>query len=823
MFIRKFKFNFKYILIIIILAVIFDNFIVLITSLFTLQKVQSQTQKFQEKKIFDLTNKEYRKKIVFDLKNNETLKDFQIFLKLDTLSLIKEGKLSFDCGNLRFTDSDGKTEIPYWIKSGCGENDTQIWLRIPEITPRTKKTIYVYYDNAYKPSASNFDNVFITNNNLMGWYFFDNLKVITDLSMNKNNANTIGLDYEMISPEMKLEDCENRNRCFAYLDNWGYKDGWTDRPDAYFEIPSKGLNFDKSQGSIEMWIKPDNVKSGKYQRLIIDTNWDIELGINPYGDLYFYPAQAPKNNYNLIKNPLKNNKWNHIVVTWNFNNKEVNFYINGEKKKNDVNNVSKYWKRIARTGDWRVGGTSLNWETTTGNSSYIETAFVGYIDGLRIYSKALNNQEIKAAYRYNGSNLRYPTIFFGEEELISEEKQINQDFDLSTIKNINLTDKINISSCYVWPFPYYTEWKYIDPLSNEYLFLESKNPDPDYYSPIFGVESHFFPYEGTPVKFKDHFLLLYVGLEINNPQLVKDIKISFSKYYSYEDEYRKGKINKYFEKLIPKSYACGPYGNYKLIGSSELSLIGEKDGVYWYALRDPIFFDKEESVMQLSYKPTGEEGKLSIRVADMVFIDKDKKFVRPSLLKYTDIVLPYIFDEGSSNCSPYNKYLVYLAKEEKGNIVFRQNSDMQTLDLSFENIGKDSITIDNQSIWNIKNKSISWIVKDIKIQDSSGNIISKISLDEIKNKILGKQIETNQSIKIPIVSLKDLQKNKFYYIVIGTGGEYKGEKITNQNRIIKWSFVYSPYYYPQFYKDDNLYIYRIKITQDDSIIFDEIR
>lgn len=481
-------------------------------------------EKPKETEIAKLENRLYRKEITFDLKNTETLKNFQISLKLDALSLIREEKLSLDCGNIRFTDSDKETEIPYWIKGKCGENNTEIWLRVPEILPNSKKTIYVYYGNETKSSTSNFDEVFKTNNFLLGWYYFSELKV-TDLSMSKNNGKIFGLDYELISSKMTL-DCENENGCFVFLDNWGREWEWTDIPDAYFEIPSEKLNFNKLQGSIEMWVKPKNARSGKYQRLVVDSNWEIELGINPNGDLYFYPAQAPKDNYNMINNPLKNDEWNHIIVTWNFENKEVIFYINGEKKKNDVENVPRYWKEMAKIGNLQIGGTSLG----------IESAFVGYIDGVRIYNKALDSKEAKMAYKYNRRNIRYPTISFGAEELISVEELKDTVFDPSIVENITMTDKIKIGTCYATPlhigYRYYpSEGKYINPSTKEAFFLIHRSKDEDL--PIFGVPSHFFPYEGAFVKFEDAFLLSYIGLEINNPKLIKDLKIEFKKVKSY--------------------------------------------------------------------------------------------------------------------------------------------------------------------------------------------------------------------------------------------------------------------------------------------------
>ncbi len=789
------KTNWKYILIVVTLSVIVGGAIS-----WYYWSLLKEREPLIEKELAELENRQYRREIVFNLENDEVLKNFQISLHLDTLSLIRERKLSLDCGNIRFTDSDEETEIPYWIKGDCGEKDTEIWLRVPEILPDSEKSIYVYYGNESKPSASNFDEVFKTNDDLLGWYYFDELKrrAVTDLSMNKNDGNIAEFSPYDWPSKMKLL-CENKHRCFIFLDNWGEREEWTDIPDAYFELPARGLDFDKSQGSIEIWVKPDNAESGKYQRLVIDTNWQIELGINPRGDLYFYPAQAPKDNYNIISRPLKNNEWNHLIVTWNFETKEVTFYINGEKRKNDIENVPEYWEEIAQTGNWQVGGTNLD----------IESAFVGILDGLRIYGRALDDEEVKAAYRYNGRTARYPTISWGKEELILVKRMLGETFDPLLIKNIDLTDKIYLDTCYATPLKgmyrwagYPTREKYIDQATGEHLFLISKHLDE--YIPILGVPSHFFPYEGAGTEIKNSFLVSYIGLEINNLRLVKDLRIEFKKIESYEYG-----VNSFWGRLISKAYACGPFYSYKIVGESEFSLIEEKEGIYWYELKIPIFIDEETTMMQLYYKPNGVEGKFSIRIADMVFTDKNQKLFRPTFVE--------------NGIVPYGRYLAHLANEEKGFILFRENPDTQALEISFENRGKDSINIDDQSIWNIETQTVRWRVNNINIQNLNGDIIKEISMVEVKNQISRKEIAPGQAIGVPLVSLQNLQKNTSYYITIGTGEETRLKEITDQKRIIRWIFGDNSYYYPRHRVNDELYLYRLNIAEDGSVSLEEIR
>jgi len=65
-----------------------------------------------------------------------------------------------DCGDIRFTDSDGTTLLNYWLESGCNTASTKIWVKVPEIPASSNKTIYVYYGNSEATSLSNGEAVF---------------------------------------------------------------------------------------------------------------------------------------------------------------------------------------------------------------------------------------------------------------------------------------------------------------------------------------------------------------------------------------------------------------------------------------------------------------------------------------------------------------------------------------------------------------------------------------------------------------------------------------------------------------------------------------
>ncbi|MEM5766348.1 MAG: DUF2341 domain-containing protein [Candidatus Aenigmatarchaeota archaeon] len=123
---------------------------------------------FQEN--LDTSQYQHRRNItVNNTQNSNSLTDYQVLVTLDTASLISAGKMRSDCGDVRFTDSDGVTLLNYWIESGCNSANTKIWVKVPSIPANLNKTIYLYYGNPSASSASNADSTLD---------FFDDFEVL---------------------------------------------------------------------------------------------------------------------------------------------------------------------------------------------------------------------------------------------------------------------------------------------------------------------------------------------------------------------------------------------------------------------------------------------------------------------------------------------------------------------------------------------------------------------------------------------------------------------------------------------------------------------
>ena len=89
----------------------------------------------------------YRRPLLVANTSGSTLTNEDVLVTLDTQTLISQGKLQSDCGDLKFIDSDDSSSIDYWIEDDCNTTSTKIWTRIPSL-PNGGKTIYVYYGNS---------------------------------------------------------------------------------------------------------------------------------------------------------------------------------------------------------------------------------------------------------------------------------------------------------------------------------------------------------------------------------------------------------------------------------------------------------------------------------------------------------------------------------------------------------------------------------------------------------------------------------------------------------------------------------------------------
>jgi hypothetical protein len=93
----------------------------------------------------------YRKPISLTEESGSTLSNYEVKLTVDYVP----SKMKSDFSDLRFTDSDQVTLIPYWIESYTASVSASVWVRVPSIPASSTKSIYMYYGNPSATSASN--------------------------------------------------------------------------------------------------------------------------------------------------------------------------------------------------------------------------------------------------------------------------------------------------------------------------------------------------------------------------------------------------------------------------------------------------------------------------------------------------------------------------------------------------------------------------------------------------------------------------------------------------------------------------------------------
>ncbi len=111
-----------------------------------------------------------RKIIVIDNTfNTENLTDYQI-----NITFPYDFEMQGNFSDLRFTDTDGTTELGFWVQNYTENISASVWINVPSISNTSLKMIYVYYGNPSAGSASNgsatfdffedFDNILDTTN-----------------------------------------------------------------------------------------------------------------------------------------------------------------------------------------------------------------------------------------------------------------------------------------------------------------------------------------------------------------------------------------------------------------------------------------------------------------------------------------------------------------------------------------------------------------------------------------------------------------------------------------------------------------------------------
>ena len=314
--------------------------------------------------------------------NSNSLTDYQILVTLDTQSLISQGKMRSDCGDIRFTDFDGAL-LNYWIEPNtCNTSNTKIWVKVPFIPGGSTETIYLWYGNPNATSQSSVANTFIAEiDGLVACWHFD-----------EGSGN------------VSYDSSGNNHTAIIYGATWvnGYygKALQYDGVDDYVSFSNITLG---DTYTFVLWAKTLSPRIGSNPSdAYIWLNWqycgDYAKGILLSSQGYFFfqdcgVSSIPNSGFviNSYVYP-QTNVWYFLAAVRNSS--SAYFYVNGTL----VGSV-----------------TGLSGYNSTSNFGFLSRMFNTYysnvIDEVYIFNQALSEEEITDLYNYYGyTTLNYPGI-----------------------------------------------------------------------------------------------------------------------------------------------------------------------------------------------------------------------------------------------------------------------------------------------------------------------------------------------------------------------------------------------------------------------------
>ncbi|MCW1309028.1 MAG: DUF2341 domain-containing protein, partial [Candidatus Nanoarchaeia archaeon] len=203
--------------------------------------------------------------------NSNSLSNYPVRIVVDTYTLISQGKMRSDCGDIRFStyseDWNVATGLPYWIESGCNTASTVIWVNVSSIPASSTTTIYMFFGNSSITSISNPDGVF---------KFFDGFSTLDTTKWDCSGSCTVSNGIVSISSNSYLSSkstfspydiLEFRGAISAYTgDNYIYR-GY------YYSTDYFACLYTNSTSYFYFWVR--SYTSSGFSQLTYETGWRI--------------------------------------------------------------------------------------------------------------------------------------------------------------------------------------------------------------------------------------------------------------------------------------------------------------------------------------------------------------------------------------------------------------------------------------------------------------------------------------------------------------------------------------------------------------------
>lgn len=326
---------------------------------------------------------------------SQSLTNFPVYLAFSSSNFTFANAKS-DAGDLRFTSSDGVTQLSYEIQFwDQGTQIGRVWVKVPTITADNNTKIYVYYGNLAATTTENNAGVWD------GYVFSSHLEdapsnpapQVIDLTANANNG----------SARVNLTDADLITGKLGQAYNF---DGTRDDG---FDVANSASLAINSSVSFSFWLRvPSQYSLGiVLQRGILTANTNYSVAFDEdTGTIYFgYNTGTGADHIYAVNGAFVGDVWRHITINYIFGSPgSAQVYSNGVL----------------------VGGGS--WVSNTGAAAYTVDAgeglriagdavsgFNGDLDELRISNTIRSSSWALAEYtNQNGTSF---TSFAGEESI----------------------------------------------------------------------------------------------------------------------------------------------------------------------------------------------------------------------------------------------------------------------------------------------------------------------------------------------------------------------------------------------------------------------
>lgn len=291
-----------------------------------------------------------------------------------------------DGSDLRFVASDQVTELDYEVESWDVNGNSYVWVRVPSIPASGQVSVFLYFNN---PSA------FFQNNPALMWTNYKSIWHLGELPSDP------APQYKDSTVDAKHGTAVNSPKSAAGIIGKALDlTGSFDSIDVGSLLSTLG-----GTSTFSFWIKTNQTGN--------DTNWlapgitGVELngGTNDifYGwlDGSGYIAVTAGDGTGAKSNLVVNdNVWRHITMTRNAANGAVRFFVNGVLNNSGTSGVGSITTEFSKFGVIPTvgGGTSKE--------------FNGYLDEIRISNAILNDDQVKADFKYQSNS----HISFGSVE-----------------------------------------------------------------------------------------------------------------------------------------------------------------------------------------------------------------------------------------------------------------------------------------------------------------------------------------------------------------------------------------------------------------------